>query len=141
MMQRADLVEKAGTGIKRINDAMENYRLNKPDLEYENIWFRIVFNRPDLENENYQSRMSVKNVGENVGENDTLNETLNDTLNDTQKKIINEIKNKPNITYNELVTKIDKSRSTIIRQMKDLKKKNIVKRIGSDKKGRWLLLN
>jgi len=63
MMQRADLVEKAGTGIKRINDAMENYRLNKPDLEYENIWFRIVFNRPDLENENYQSRMSVKNVG------------------------------------------------------------------------------
>jgi len=58
-----------------------------------------------------------------------------------KKKIINEIKNKPNITYNELVTKIDKSRSTIIRQMKDLKKKNIVKRIGSDKKGRWLLLN
>jgi len=33
MMQRADLVEKVGTGIKRINDAMKDYRLKRPTIE------------------------------------------------------------------------------------------------------------
>jgi predicted HTH transcriptional regulator len=62
---------------------------------------------------------------------------VNGTVNDTQKKILKELEKNPNITYDELVDKIDTSRRTIIRQMNGLKEKGIVKRVGSDKKGHW----
>lgn len=68
---------------------------------------------------------------------DQVTGTVSGTVNDTQKKILKELEKNPNITYDELVRKIDTSRRTIIRQMNDLKEKGIVKRVGSDKKGHW----
>ena len=67
----------------------------------------------------------------------TVSGSLNGTVNDTQIKILKELEKNPNITYDELVDKIDTSRRTIIRQMNGLKEKGIVKRVGSDKKGHW----
>lgn len=130
MMQRANLVEKVGSGIKRINDAMNDYKLKRPKIEYENIWFRIVFSRPDLQKNSYQGRVLDQVNG-------TVSGTLNGTVTDTQKKILKELEKNPNITYDELVDKIDTSRRTIIRQMNGLKEKGIVKRVGPAKGGHW----
>jgi len=125
MMQRADLVEKVGSGIKRINDAMNEYKLDQPLIEYENIWFRIVFTRPDLQQNSYQQRMGdIKDV----------------TVNDTQKKILKEMRKKPGITYDELAEIVNKSRRTVIRQVKNLREKGLVQRIGSDKSGHWKII-
>ena len=66
--------------------------------------------------------------------------TVNGTVNDTQKNILRAIEKNPNITYDDLVDKIDISRRTIIRQMDDLKKKGIVKRVGSAKGGHWEII-
>lgn len=126
MMQRADLVEKVGSGIKRINDAMNEYKLDQPLIEYENIWFRIVFTRPDLQQNSYQQRMGdIKDV------------TVSVTVNDTQKKILKEMRKKPGITYDELAEIVNKSRRTVIRQVKNLREQGLVQRIGSDKSGHW----
>jgi len=126
MMQRANLVEKVGSGIKRINDAMNEYKLDKPLIEYENIWFRIVFTRPDLQSNSYQQRRSdIKDV------------TVSVTVNDTQKKILNIMRKQPRITYDELAEMVNKSRRTVIRQVKNLREKGLVQRIGSDKSGHW----
>ena len=126
MMQRANLVEKVGSGIKRINDAMNEYKLDKPLIEYENIWFRIVFTRPDLQSNSYQQRRSdIKDV------------TVSVTVNDTQKKILNIMREQPRITYDELAEMVNKSRRTVIRQVKNLREKGLVQRIGSDKSGHW----
>ena len=130
LMQRADLVEKIGSGIKRLNDAMEDYKLALPVIEYKNIWFRIVFERPNLQKNSYQQRIFGQ-------KRDTVNDTLYDTVNDTQKKILKELEKNPAITYIELAREVDKSRITVIRQMNDLKEKGIIKRIGSDKTGHW----
>lgn len=75
--------------------------------------------------------------GSNLEFKESVSGTLNGTVYDTQKKILKELEKKPNITYDELVERIDTSRRTIIRQMNDLKEKGIVKRVGSDKKGHW----
>ena len=96
MMQRADLVEKVGSGIKRINDAMKNYKLDLPMIEYENIWFRIVFERPDLHKNSYQQRMIGKR----------LVDGLVDGLVESQKEILELIQSNPKISKSEMSEKI-----------------------------------
>ncbi len=42
---------------------MNEYKLEKPLIEYENIWFRIVFSRPDLQQNSYQQGMGARKEG------------------------------------------------------------------------------
>lgn len=55
---------------------MKEYKLDKPLIEYENIWFRIVFCRPDLQQNSYQQRMSV-GKGVEKGGRKTISKTKN----------------------------------------------------------------
>jgi len=43
LLQRMNLVEKAGTGILRIRNAMKEYKLEKPKIETDENWFTIIF--------------------------------------------------------------------------------------------------
>lgn len=132
MMQRADLVEKVGTGIKRINDAMKDYKLKRPTIEYENIWFRIIFERPDLEKQNYQSRILGENVGENVGEKIIKRKRKN--------IIMRKIKNEVEFTYKTLAQELNVSEKTIERDIGELKNEDKIEFSGSSKKGNWKIV-
>jgi predicted HTH transcriptional regulator len=79
---------------------------------------------------NSNKNKSNKNVGVNVGV----------KLNKTQQYVYTLIKNKPNITYIELALEIKKSAETIRRNIKSLVDLNIIKRVGSDKKGYWEII-
>lgn len=61
----------------------------------------------------------------------------NDTVNDTVKTILALIEQNPSITYEEMTEKTGKSRRTISRIITELKEKNIIARVGSDKTGYW----
>ena len=61
----------------------------------------------------------------------------NDTVNDTVKTILALIEQNPSITYEEIAEKTGKSRRTISRLITELKEKNIIARVGSDKTGYW----
>jgi len=126
MMQRADLVEKIGSGIKRINDAMKEYRLSLPVIEYKNIWFRIVFERPDLQKNSYQQRVVGKR--------------LVDGLVESQKEILELVHINPKISKNEMSEKIGISNTAIDKNIDALKKKGLLKRIGSAKGGHWEII-
>ena len=110
MVQRLKFVERIGSGINRVKHTL------KRRVRFENTpknnpdWFRVI----------------IKKDG-----------TVNDTVNDTVRKIIVEMKKNPLITYDELEKTVGKSRRTITRYVEKLKKRGIVKRIGTDKKGRW----
>ena len=45
LMQRMALVEKVGTGILRMNQAMDEYKLEKPIIEADENWFHIIFKK------------------------------------------------------------------------------------------------
>jgi len=45
LMHRMDLVEKVGSGILRINRALEEYKLKKPIIKADSNWFQIIFKR------------------------------------------------------------------------------------------------
>ncbi|MCK4613338.1 MAG: hypothetical protein KAU14_00930, partial [Thermoplasmata archaeon] len=46
LMQRMDLVEKVGSGILRMRNAMKEYGLTGPRFDINDNWFTIIFNRP-----------------------------------------------------------------------------------------------
>ena len=118
MVHRLRFVERVGSGIHRVQEALGN-RVN---FDLNSDWFRVIIKR------------KVTVFG-------TVNDTVFGTVNDTEKNIILEMKNNPKITYDKLEEKIGKSRRTIIRTVEKLKKRGIVIRIGSDKTGHWEIQN
>jgi ATP-dependent DNA helicase RecG len=71
---------------------------------------------------------------EKLTENDSR---LTEKLTENAEKIIEMIKNNPNITINELSDTLTVSRTTIINNINKLKKQGIIERIGPDKGGYW----
>lgn len=61
----------------------------------------------------------------------------NGTVNDTVKTILALIEQNPSLTYEEMTEKTGKSRRTISRIITEMKEKNIIARVCSDKNGHW----
>ena len=61
-------------------------------------------------------------------------------LNNTEIKIMELIKNNPNITQKELAEKINLTEKTVRRNTTKLKEKGVLKRIGADKNGYWKII-
>ena len=75
---------------------------------------------------------------------ETINKIIveqNSSKETAQEKIINLIKSNPDITQNEIAEKLNLTRDGISYNMKVLKDKNIIKREGSNKTGRWKIIN
>ncbi len=66
-----------------------------------------------------------------------LRKDNHDTVNDTVNGIVNLIKSDPKITLDDIALRLNKSRRTITRNIKQLQDKEIIFRIGSDKTGYW----
>ena len=66
-----------------------------------------------------------------------INEGIKLKLNRNQERILNEIKNNPNITTIMLVNKLNVSDATVERVLAFLKKNEVIRRIGSNKTGYW----
>ena len=120
LMFRAKMVEKLGTGIKRIKESMKNYGLNvRFDI---NDFFRVVFYRGGFENAGI-------NAGINAGTN----------LTELQVKIIGEIKKNFFVTVREIGEILNKDIRTIERNLTKLKEKELIGRIGPKKGGGWVV--
>lgn len=62
-------------------------------------------------------------------------------LNDTQMKILEVIRNNPNITKKQIQEKIGKSKTTVDKVISYLKENGIIEHIGSNKAGYWKVLD
>ena len=127
LMQRMDLVEKIGSGLLRIKNAMSSYKLPSPNIKADKNWFSISFKRPDLSKKSIEDRFG-KNVGKNVGK------KLR------QRKILKKIKNNQSLTFNSLAKELNVSEKTVERDIKELKEKNYIKHVGPKKGGHWEII-
>jgi ATP-dependent DNA helicase RecG len=109
LLNRADYIEQIGTGINRIKNAVKEHAQGNVEFYYNNF-FIVTFTR-------------TKKVTKKVTEN--------------QKKILNNIKENPNITTQELSKKVGISDRKIKDNIKKLKENNLLKRIGPAKGGYW----
>jgi predicted HTH transcriptional regulator len=121
----------------------------KVEFKTSNLGFAVVFYRP----QNHTNGTVVQKYDTlNDTINDTLNAvadtlkgalsgTLNDSLSNLQKQIVSLMGAHPTMTLQQVAERTGKSRSTVIRHMDILQKKNIIRRVGSKKGGHWEIIN
>jgi len=133
---RMDLMERRGSGLRKIIEAYkreENYKEElKPEFRSTESSFTTI-----LKNLNYDTQ----NVGQNEGQNEGQSEGQNDGQKlkpeDRRKKILEFMKDNSNTTAIELSHLFMVSVSTIERDLKVLTDKKIIEYVGSAKDGYW----
>ena len=117
------LIERYGTGIKRVRRMFLEYGLTEPTFE------------------TIPGGFAVTVYAKNENKTTSLIDTLNDTLNDRQKYILLLIKQNENITNDIIAKELKISLETSKREMAKLIKKNLIERIGSRKNGFWKIID
>ena len=118
-----ELVEQLGTGIIRI---LKSY--DKDVYEFSDNFIRVnfKFKSPDM------IPKSPREINNNIEDETEMSET--------QKNILKLIRENNKITQNEISNNLSINITTVARNIKELKNRNIIKRIGSNKKGQWEVL-
>lgn len=77
-----------------------------------------------------------------LGHDDPINDPINDLikLDGRELQIIELLREAPDLTRKELAVQLECSDSTIKRCLKSMVEKGVLKRIGSNKKGEWIIL-
>ena len=76
-------------------------------------------------------------VGNKVGDKNINSRTMNET----QSRILEEIRNNPNITKRQLQEKIGKGKTTVDNGITYLRENGYIEHIGSNKAGYWKIIN
>ena len=117
------LTEHTGHGIPTI---VKNYGEKVFEIEDNYIRCTIPFDKDVLD------KIKNENVGNNVGNNISLNKT--------EKKVITLLIENAEYTADELALKIGVSKRTIERTFISLQNKKVIERIGSNRKGSWIVI-
>ena len=118
LMLRVSKVEKVGSGIRRIKDAMKEYSLKVEFIKTK--FFRVVFRRKTLN----------KGLG-GLGEGSVKSSVKSSV------KIIELMKENPEISIPEIAKNVNLTSRAVEKSIAKLKKKGLVKRIGGAKGGHW----
>ena len=78
-----------------------------------------------------------------LGHADSINDPINDPikLNEREKKVVEILRREPALTRSEMAECLGCSDSTVKRALQSMVEKGVIKRIGSNKKGEWIILN
>ena len=129
---RMDLMERRGSGLRKIIEAYEaekNYKEElKPEFKSTESSFTTI-----LKNLNYDTQNVTQNVTQSEGQND--GQKLKPS--DRRDKILEIIKNNPKITAYDLSKQFNVTDRTIKRDLKILTDEKTIEYIGSAKDGYW----
>ena len=131
---RMDLMERRGSGLRKIIEAYEaekNYKEElKPEFKSTESSFTTI-----LKNLNYDTQNVTQNVTQSEGQND--GQKLKPS--DRRDKILEIIKNNPKITAYDLSKQFNVTDRTIKRDLKILTDEKTIGYIGSAKNGYWIV--
>ena len=116
ILSKTEYVEKIGTGIRRIREALRNQGLKEPQFDF-GEFFTITFLRTE-----------------------TPQKTTQKVVARLEQDILNEIKKKPPITRNQIADNLKISPETVKEYLAKLKQKDLLRRVGPDKGGYWEVL-
>ena len=114
LLQRINLVENVGSGIKRMRDLMLAEKLEEPKFEISEDWFTVIFKRPPL---------LQTDTGATGGATGGATELLN------------YIEKNPGLRVVHFVKALKVPKRTIERWVKQLKDEGRIRYLGSSKKG------
>ncbi|MCF0054194.1 RNA-binding domain-containing protein [Dyadobacter sp. CY356] len=128
IFKESGVIEKYGSGIKRIQNAFLSYGLEAPVFENFQHGFRVIV----------ATKTVHKTVLKTVEK--TVEETVEKTVEKTDEIIINLIKSDSRITTKTIQQITGLSRRGIEWQIQKLKEQKIINRIGPDKGGYWEII-
>lgn len=124
---RADYIEKIGTGISRIRNAVREHGKSSVEFVFTEF-FTVRFSRGKLSVEDSTGKGDLKVDG-------TLNGGLNGTLNGTLNLLFEFINENPGVQASFISEKLERPLDTIKKQIKKLVDNDLVERRGSKKTG------
>ena len=123
------IIEKWGTGIPRLFEACEEYGLPKPELIDFDGDFRVNM---------YRKAESVIGVnGVTTQATQATQGTTQAELSEDDKAVLMSIAEDPHITQKEMAAKLDWKIDRVKYYLNKLKRKGIVKRVGTSQNGHW----
>ena len=126
------IIEKWGTGIPRLFEACEEYGLPKPELIDFDGDFRVNM---------YRKAESVIGVnGVTTQATQATQGTTQAELSEDDKAVLMSIAEDPHITQKEMAAKLDWKIDRVKYYLNKLKRKGIVKRVGTSQNGHWEVL-
>ena len=124
IFKEAQLIEKYGSGIKRIRDGFAKYGLQPPLFEVFQSGFRVtVYSNPEESSEKTSGKSSVISTEKGTEKSSEKIETL--------------ISKNPKITTKEMAVRLNISPRAVEKQIKNLKTAGKLERIGPDRGGYW----
>jgi len=128
---RMDKVELAGTGIRRMREAMVSVGLPPPKIS-QTTFFTITFKRPMLQ-DSAEAGLSIESVGKRIKgvEKGVENLSVN------EKTIYGLIRKNPSISKEAMAAEGNLTKKTVEYNLMKLKVKGLIRRIGPDKGGHW----
>ncbi len=122
--KEAALIERYGSGIKRVVNICEEYGMKQPKFEEVFNGFRVVL---------FKEKTDVtKDVTKKV--------TKDVTKDSRSRKILELIKQNPSITTGEIALRLELTPRTVLRDINQLKNENRLRRVGGRKKGKWIII-
>ena len=128
LLNRANYIEQIGTGINRIKNSVKEHGQGSVEFYYNNF-FIVTFKK---------TKKVIERVGEKVGK--RVGEKVGKSLTKNQKLIIESMVESPNISAKDLSDIIGISKRKIEENISKLKKKELIKRIGSPRGGHWEII-
>jgi ATP-dependent DNA helicase RecG len=125
LLSRIHFGEKMGSGMKRIKDICKAQNAPNPKVDFTDTHFYVVFK---------QSYEYLKMAGANG-----LGEGREKSREKSREKILEIIRANPQVTISELAASTGLSVKGIEKNIRLLKLENLLKRIGPDKGGRWVV--
>ena len=116
------LIERYGSGIRRVLNICKDYGVKKPLFEEISNGFMVTLFK------------------QKVADTDKVTDKVTDNLTENQKRIILLIQLNRRITTNELADTILISQRKIKENIRKLKEKGLIKRLGSAKGGHWEII-
>ena len=115
LLHRAGYIEKIGTGIKRIKDAVAESKTCQVEFEISEQWFTTIFYR---------------------GKSDISSDISSDI---TQENILNLLRKDSSLSASKLSEILNLSTRAIEKQLAQLKQQQLITRTGSKRYGKWIV--
>ena len=130
------LVEAWGSGIKRIFNSAKEYGLTEPKVQEFDNMFRVELFRLNQATNQETDQATNQKQDKNI----QVVEQVSELFNEKEKELVTLIQNRPTITQHELAESLGWTISNVKYYMTKLKAKQILKRVGSNQKGKWEIL-
>ncbi len=134
VFSRMEIIESWGTGIRRIVNRAKEYGLPEPEFLEIGDTFRV-----NLFRGGFSLKTSPETSPKTSPKTSPEKGTWIEGLTEQQKAILELMESDPRITRQEIANNINRSLATVKNNISILKKAELVKFVGSPKKGEWVV--